>query len=109
MTFSKTFAYLLALTISLPAFSQEDEGRNMAKINLSAFAFKGFNLQYERQVASRITVALGYGKVPTAAIPYRTFIEKRIDDPSVAVGDFRVGTSIFTPEVRFYFGERGAF
>jgi hypothetical protein len=105
----RNFALLFALAFAFPAISQENDGNNMAKINLSAFAFKGFNVQYERKVTSRISVALGYGKVPTSGIPYKSFIEKQIDDPNVVLGDFRVGTSIFTPEIRFYFGEKGTF
>lgn len=105
---TKNIAFLLALAISLPALSQ-NEGKNMGKVNLPAFALKGFNLQYERQLTQRITVALGYGKIPGGSIPFRSYIEKQIDDPNVSVADFRLRTSIFTPEVRFYLGKKGAF
>src|SRR6476619_7238044 len=105
----KNFIVLIALACGFPAISQDNEGSNMAKVNLSAFAFKGLNLQYERKVTHGITVGLAYGKIPTSGIPYKSVFEKLIDDPNVIVGDFRVGTSIFTPEIRFYFSERGAF
>jgi Protein of unknown function (DUF3575) len=106
---SKNICLLFALTISLPAISQVTDGKNMGKINLSAFALKGFSLQYERQVASRMTVALGYSKIPTSNIPFKSYIERQINNPDVKVGDFHLGTSIFTPEIRYYFGKDGAF
>lgn len=105
----KNILSLLALAFSLPGLAQDIEGKNMGKINLSAFAFKGFNLQYERQVGRRITVALGYGMIPKSTIGFKSYIENQIDDPDVQVGDFRLGTSILTPEARYYFGKNGAF
>src|SRR5689334_20779552 len=105
----KNIALLFALVISLPAMSQDLEGKNMAKVNLSAFALKGFNLQYERQLTDRITVAIGYANIPTSKLPYSSFIQKQIDEPDIVVSDFRLGTFIITPEVRFYVGSKGAF
>ena len=105
----KNVITIIALAFALPAISQQPDGKNMGKINLSAFAFKGFGLQYERQVGRRITVALGYGKIPTSTIPFKSYIETQINNPDVKVGDFRLGTSILTPEVRYYFGKKGAF
>ena len=106
---NKKSALFFALLASLQGLAQDNMGKNMGKINVSSFAFKGINLQYERQVASRVTVALGYSKIPTSKIPFKSYIERQIDNPDVNVGDFRLGTSIFTPEVRYYFGKKGAF
>jgi hypothetical protein len=100
---------LVALIIYLPLRAQDLEGKNMVKVNLSAFVGKGFNVQYERQLTQRLTVALGYSKIPTSNIAFKSFIEKQIDDPHVKVGNFKLGTSIFTPEVRYYLGKQGAF
>ncbi|GEO07916.1 DUF3575 domain-containing protein [Segetibacter aerophilus] len=100
---------LLAFVIYLPAQSQMLEGKNMVKVNLSSFVGKGFGLQYERQIGKRFTVALGYSKIPTSNIAFKSFIENQIDDPDIKIGDFKLGTSIFTPEVRYYVGKRGAF
>lgn len=93
--------------LSVKAMSQE--GKNMAKINLSAFALKGFNVQYERQIGPRVTLSLGYNMIPKSSVPYKSFIEKQIDEPSIIIQDFKLGTSIFTPEVRYYLGSNGAF
>jgi uncharacterized protein with PQ loop repeat len=54
----KIFAGFLALVFYFPVHSQTTEGKNMGKINLSAFVAKGFSIQYERQVGKRLTVAL---------------------------------------------------
>lgn len=104
----KNSLFVVLLAFSLPAISQKD-GKNMAKINLSAFAFKSFNVQYERQAGSKITVALGYSIIPFSSLAFKSAIKNQIDNPLVRISDFRLGTSIFTPEVRFYFGKRGAF
>jgi hypothetical protein len=105
----KKITLVLLLTSALPALSQETEGKNMAKVNLSAFALKGFGVQYERQIGKRITVGLGYSMIPKATIAFKSVVENAIDDPDVNVGDFRLGTSIFTPEFRYYLGKKGAF
>jgi hypothetical protein len=52
---------------------------------------------------------LGYGKIPDGSIPFRSYIETQIDNPYVDVAGFSLATSIFTPEVRFYLGKKGAF
>lgn len=108
MIIKKTFVFL-ALISSLPLMSQTIEGKNMGKVNLSAFAFKGFNLQYERQVSPKVTVALGYNMIPTSTIAFKSYIKKQFYNPDMNIADYRLGTSIFTPEVRYYFGKKGAF
>ncbi len=100
---------LLMLAISLNVRSQDFKGKNMFKVNLSSFALGGFHLQYERQIARKITVAIGYGAIPTSTLPFKSFLEKQISDPSINVADFRLGTSVITPEIRFYTGKKGAF
>lgn len=104
-------SFFAAISIAFFSMAQINTtaGRNIAKINLSSFAFKGFNVQYERQVSRGITDALGYGSIPTGTIAFQSSIEEAIDDPNVNVGNFKLGTSVITPEVRFYTGKRGAF
>ena len=100
---------IITLLFSLPAFAQETEGKNFVKVNLSALVFKGFHLQYERQVSRKVTVALGYGMIPVSSIPFKSYIKKQVYIPNADVGEYRAGTSVFTPEVRYYFGKKGAF
>jgi uncharacterized protein YdeI (BOF family) len=105
----KSFMLLIVIAISCPVFAQEQLGKNMFKINVPALVIGSINGQYERQVTSRITVALGYNTIPKSALAFRGFISDQIDDESVVIEDFKLGTSIFTPEVRFYLGKHGAF
>ncbi|WP_207496618.1 DUF3575 domain-containing protein [Aridibaculum aurantiacum] len=100
------FLYALLGTSTVNA---QMEGRNMAKINLSAFALKGFNVQYERQIAKRWTAALGYSAIPKSTIAFKSVLDKQVNDVDINFGDMRLGTSIFTPEIRYYVGKRGAF
>lgn len=108
MTVNRIFAFL-ALFAALPAMSQTIEGRNMGKIDLSAFAFKGFNIQYERQVSPKVTAALSYGTIPFSTIAFKSYINDQVYNPDLNIADYRLGTSVFTPEVRYYFGKEGAF
>ncbi|MDB5250774.1 MAG: hypothetical protein JWQ40_5168 [Segetibacter sp.] len=108
MTIKKILA-AVSLFFSISAMSQENDGKNMGKVNLSAFTFKGLGVQYERQVGRKVTVAMGLGIIPKSTIAFKSAIEKQIDDPDVKVGDFRLGTTILTPEVRYYFSQKGAF
>lgn len=101
--------FLISLLFSLPALSQTIDGKNQVKLNLSALALKGFHLQYERQVSPKITAALGYGMIPVSSIPYKSYIKKQVYIPNMNVSDYRAGTVVFTPEVRYYFGKKGAF
>ncbi len=105
----KKICAFLALLSSLPVMSQTMEGKNMGKVNLSAFAFKGFNLQYERQVSPKVTVGLSYSAIPLSTIAFKSYIKKQVYNPDINIADYRLGTSIFTPEVRYYFGKKGAF
>src|SRR5690349_13364239 len=73
---------------------------NMIKLNVSAFAFKGFGLQYERKLSPRFTAALSYSTIPKSSVAFQSTIRNIIDNPDVEVGNFRLGTSVFTPEVR---------
>lgn len=108
MAFKKCLVFLVLL-FSIAAKSQIIERKNMGKVNLSAFAFKGFNLQYERQLSSKVTAALSYGMVPFSTIAFKSYIKEQVDNPDADIADYRLGTSIFTPEVRYYFGRKGAF
>ena len=98
-----------AILFSLPTFSQVKEGKNMVKLNLSAIVLKGINVQYERKISHRATIALGYGKIPTSSIAFHSIISSFINSPNVKVDDYLLGSSVITPEIRFYYGKGGAF
>lgn len=94
--------------LAINGWAQGDQ-KNMGKINLSAFAFKGINVQYERQISQKTTVALGYSKIPNAGINVQKYVDRYGGTGDLDFGKFQLGTSIFTPEVRFYTGKKGAF
>lgn len=102
-------AIILATAMYTQGFSQSSPGKNHIKTNLSALFFKGFGLQYERQLGRKTTVGLGMGIIPKTSLPFAGTIEEQIDDPNVRVSDFRLGTTILTPEFRYYFSKKGAF
>jgi hypothetical protein len=85
------------------------ESKNIAKVNLSAFALKGYSIQYERQLSHRLTAAVGYASIPYNTIAYQSIINNFTKDGEVAVGNFKLGTSVITPELRYYVGKKGAF
>lgn len=91
--------------LSLSAFAQR---KNVTKVNLSGLTLKSFNAQYERQIAKRLSVALGYSSIPKGGLPYPGYIEDLVDNPNFPIGQYQISTSILTPEVRFYVGKHGA-
>lgn len=100
----------LLVLLSIAATSSAQSGsKNVAKVNLSAFTFKGYGLQYERQISKRFTAAIGYGAIPYGTIAYQSVIESYTEDVDAEIGKFKLGTSIITPEIRYYVGRKGAF
>ncbi|MCY7420346.1 MAG: DUF3575 domain-containing protein [Chitinophagaceae bacterium] len=104
-----TKSLIASAIIALPFFARAQQGKNEFKVNLSSFVTKGFGLQYERQIGKKFTIALGYSMIPEGKIAFQSVIEDLVDDPDIKVGDFRLGTSIITPELRWYVGKKGAF
>ena len=108
----KKLVFFFAVTIvSGSVFSQAklNDKKSMIKLNLSSFATKGVGLQYEYKVSKGITFALGYSTIPKGKVAFQSVIESSINDTNVNIGGIQLGTSILTPEVRFYVGKRGAF
>ena len=107
--FKNLLVAALIFQAQVNTLSAQNLGKNMAKINVSAFALKGFNVQYERQLSHRLTAAIGYSNIPYSTIAYQSMIENFFEDTDVEVGKFQLGTSIFTPEIRYYVGKKGAY
>lgn len=105
----KLLLFTVLLGIFSNLFAQKDEGLNMAKLNVSALAFKSLGVQYERKVSHRGSVAIGLSVIPTGTLSFKSFIDKQINNSRVNINQFKLGTTIFTPEFRYYFGTKGAF
>lgn len=87
----------------------QGDGKNMVKANLSAFALKGYSVQYERKLSHRFTAALNYSSIPFGTIAFQSTFERYTEGTDINLGKLQLGTSIFTPEVRLYTGKQGAY
>ncbi len=113
----KSLTILFFVFISINSFAQEEK-RKVFKVNLSAAAMKAVTVQYERVFGNHFSLALGAGYRPKALLPYAKdlesyvdFADSRIDYISfdnVKKAESRIGMYHVTPEMRFYFGSKGA-
>lgn len=113
----KNLTILFFVFISINSFAQEEK-RKVFKVNLSAAAMKAVTVQYERVFGNHFSLALGAGYRPKALLPYAKdlesyvdFADSRIDYISfdnVKKAESRIGMYHVTPEMRFYFGSKGA-
>lgn len=81
----------------------------MVKVNIPALAFKSINLQYERQLGKKFTAALSFSTIPKSSIAFQSLFDDLSGNTSIDFRYLKLGTTIFTPEVRWYFGKAGAF
>jgi len=92
----------LVFSIALQAKRKDStvrvEQRNIFKLNLPALAFSAINVQYERKVGDKTSVALGF--IKRFDKPVFNFIDR--DDKS-PIQDVSLSTYAITPEVKYYF------
>ncbi|MBK8609520.1 MAG: DUF3575 domain-containing protein [Chitinophagaceae bacterium] len=105
---------LLSALCTTNLYAQEKETantKNVVKLNLFALGLKNVTLQYERAVAKKVTVAGTLRFMPKGSIPLKKTFINYADDPDVEkqINNLSVGNFAFMPEVRYYFGKRGAF
>lgn len=113
----KSFGILFFVFISIHSFAQE-ERRKVLKINLSAAALGAATVQYERVWGKHFSLALGAGYRPKSLFPYAKDLEKYLDFAdgkidyisfdNVKKAESTIGVYHLTPEMRFYFGNKGA-
>ncbi|ACU04056.1 DUF3575 domain-containing protein [Pedobacter heparinus] len=87
----------------------ETAGKNLVKWNVGAIFLNNYSFQYERAIAPKISVALGLRFSPKSSLPFKSSIEKSIDNDDTwnNIKDFKTGNFALTPEVRFYLGKGG--
>lgn len=87
------------------------EPKNLIKLNLPPLAFKNITVQYERQIAKKMTAAATFRMMPKGSIPFQTTIIKLADDDNTKrqLNNLKIGNTAFMPEIRFYVGKHGAF
>lgn len=114
-TFAKV---LLLLILSLPMIvkaqlspASDAEGKNMVKFNVLPLFGGKFAFEYERMLTDRISIGASLSFRPEQGVPFRSVVESFVDDEDLEdlVNDLKSSNVSFTPEVRFYMANRGAF
>ncbi len=94
-------------TPELKEAEKKSDGKNLIKFNITSPILKNYSFQYERAVAKKISVGLGYRFMPKSGLPLKSTLEKLIDDEETIdqIRNFKTSNYAITPEVRFYFGK----
>lgn len=90
-----------------PTELERTAGKNLIKINLPALAVSNFSFQYERAIGKKTAVGLGLRIRPEGDLPFKSFLEKQIDDPETwaSFKDTQLSSFAVSPEIKFYFGK----
>lgn len=94
-------------------FAQQDveaSYKNNVKLNLMGLAFKSLNLQYERVLTNKISLAATFRHRPEAALPFKSLMRTIADNVEAErqVANMELGNTAIMPELRYYFGKNGA-
>ncbi len=94
---------LLGLVLTTGVRAQDHP--NVVKINLFGLAARNFSLQYERALTKKSAVALGFGFLPSGAIPLVP--QSAFDsDSSGTLKSITLSGFSITPEYRWYPGTK---
>lgn len=77
-------------------------GENIFKLNLSSLAFRNYYLTYERKLANKVSVSLGFRYMAKSTLPYASNIQDAAGLPEINFNLFQMGNTAITPEIRFY-------
>lgn len=82
--------------------------RNLLKVNLLSLPLNNFSFEYERKIARKITLGIGYRFMPESGVPLKSTVYDLIDDPetSTQLDQFKTSNSAITPQIRFYMGKQ---
>lgn len=100
---------LILVTMLLPAFVQAQSligGKNILKTNLFGDAIGNYNLTYERSIAKKFSLSVGFRYMAKTGLPqiFKDKLETFIDDKNIKLSDFQMGNFAITPEFRLYLG-----
>ncbi|OLY93165.1 Protein of unknown function [Cnuella takakiae] len=107
-------ALLLTATAGLSTQAQSNSEanlqsppRNIVKFNLAGLAARNYQLQYERVLSRRISLALSYRTMPKGSVPFKSKLLNLVDDQNFtdAVTNLEISGTALTPEVRIYLGK----
>lgn len=100
---------LLLLFLCIPFLSEAQvpvlSGKNIIKVNMSSLVMKNYHFTYERKLTGRISASLGFRTMPKSSVPFQSTLENVLDGTDFNFGNFKIGNTAFTPEVRFYLGK----
>jgi hypothetical protein len=112
--------FLLSVTLVLisEVLSQQTGNKqhtdpiNIFKLNVTALPLKNYSVQYERTIDRKISFALAYRTMPPTTLPFRAAILKQVNagdaNTKETLAGLRLTNFAITPQVRFYFGKKGA-
>lgn len=82
---------------------------NIIKLNFTSIAVSNLQLQYERIINRKFSVALSYSKLVKETLPFYDFIEKTVDDDEQfdLIKNAALSYYSITPEIRFYLSKKG--
>ena len=95
---------LFLLSLSMNAQEDDTQRRNIIKTNVTAFAFKNFQLNYERVFTKTFSLSVSYGMIPEGKLPFSSLLP---NDSEVNLEEVELGGSNATLETRFYLGKKG--
>lgn len=76
---------------------------NIVKTNVTAYAFRNFNLTYERSINQWFSLSIGFGTMPEGKVPFiNAFLS---DEDQRDFQSLEVKATNFTLEPRFYIGQ----
>lgn len=90
---------LIMLYVALPA---QEIKKNIVKTNLTAYAFRNYNLTYERAIKKWFSVNVSYATIPTGKVP---FMDSFLGDDDDEFSNVEISSNAFTLETRFYLGK----
>ena len=81
--------------------------KNLLKVNLLSLPLNNFSFEYERVIARKITLGVGYRFMPESGVPLKSTVYDLIDDPETTtqLDQFKTSNSAITPQIRFYMGK----
>lgn len=98
----------LGLCFSSSLFAQ-DGGKNIIKLNLLSLPLKNINVEYERGITEKISVALGFRYMGNGSIPFSNKVADLLnedeDNWDDRIRSATLGNYAITPTVRFYLGK----
>ena len=99
----KTQLTLIFFAMSFGFFHAQEDKKNIVKSNLTAFAFRNYNLTYERAIKKWLSVNVSYAAMPKGNVPFlKSFLGS---DNSDEFSNLEVSSNAITLETRFYLGK----